>query len=66
MPPRSKVDVVADAVRPLLSDTKRADEAGHAVIGALMSAGYSVVRERIARVPAKQRVGRLQKQVFSR
>ena len=43
---KDKFSIIADAIRPGLSNPARADEAAHSVVGALMAAGYAITRGR--------------------
>ncbi len=51
---RLPAEVIADAIRPGI-DPARAPEAAHAVIGALISAGYTIV-DRSALVDAEEAI----------
>ena len=44
---KTKIDVIADAARPLITNTARANDLAHAVVGALMSAGYEIIRKEV-------------------
>lgn len=54
---KTKFDVIADTVRPGMIMPSRAQELAHAIVGALISAGYAIIKrgDDSALVPAPRR-----------